>query len=73
MLRLPNVPTTPAQWSEIARTTAIVLTAVGAVAFYYSRDAGAADAELLRRIGFGSFALAAAVLLLKRLVTAYLN
>ena len=72
-MRLPDVPTTPAQRKVIAWTSVIVMAAIGGVAFYYLTDAGPADAEMLRKIGFASFGLAGVVLLIKWLVTSFVD
>ncbi len=71
VMKFPDKPTTPQEWSVITWTTFIILAGVGIFALW--RSFSVADCIELRATGYISLGLAVGIVLLKRLIDYWLD
>ena len=74
-LRLPDKPTTPAQWQVIAWAGIVLFVVVGSVGLYFSFHAPPEKVQLaqqLRSYSLTSYGLAVAVYAIKRIVAFFM-
>lgn len=74
--RLPDEPTTPAQWQVIAWAIIVVFVVIGSIGFYFSFQAAPEKAQLAQQVRYYSLAfygLAAGVYAAKRIIGFFLR